>query len=92
IPVHVVEHHSDVLEILHAAIRRKKLPFEGLKIIHIDAHPDLALNADLSRRVVFQPRELYKLLEMSEGGIAEFLLPAVYQGHISHISWIKPNW
>lgn len=42
--------------------------------------------------LVFQPEELYDTLDESISGIAEFLLPLVYGGHVNHIAWIKPHW
>mmetsp|Transcript_22571 Transcript_22571/g.29300 ORF Transcript_22571/g.29300 Transcript_22571/m.29300 type:complete len:385 (+) Transcript_22571:2-1156(+) len=42
--------------------------------------------------MVFQPQKLYDILDDSEGGIAEFILPAFYAGHLSHVWWLRSPW
>lgn len=41
---------------------------------------------------VFNKEIFYQTLDNSECGIAAFILPTVYAGHINHIVWIKPQW
>ncbi|KAG7376287.1 hypothetical protein PHYBOEH_001637 [Phytophthora boehmeriae] len=41
---------------------------------------------------IFEPDKLYDLLDESVAGIAEFLLPLVFAGHVNQITWIKPSW
>eukprot|EP00051_Salpingoeca_urceolata_P022139 m.355204 g.355204 ORF g.355204 m.355204 type:complete len:57 (-) comp19922_c0_seq4:1795-1965(-) len=45
--VHVCEDHDELLRIVHRCIGSKRLPFEGLRLFHFDAHPDLLLPLDL---------------------------------------------
>jgi len=73
-------------------IRQKKLQFENLSLLHFDAHPDLAFPIDIDANIIFQPRELYDQLDASEAGIASFIIPLVYAGHVDHLIWIKPHW
>lgn len=103
------------------AIRQRGLPFEGIHVLHFDAHPDLSFPRCVDPALVFQPAELYDALDesvsgdakaystfvfsllslaryslsdcvLTGAGIAEFLLPLVYAGHVNQITWIKPHW
>ena len=47
-------------------------------MVHFDAHPDLSFPTDAPADVVFRPHQLYELLDESEAGIAEFLLPLAH--------------
>lgn len=76
---HVVDDHCDALRHIHAAIRQGALPFTGLRMMHWDAHPDLMVTPDMPAATCFCPHDLYDALEAAEGGIAEWILPLVYQ-------------
>ena len=78
--------------ILSQAIRRHKLPFQGLHLVHLDAHPDLSFPSTADASVVFDPQRLYELLDESESGIAEFLLPLLYAGHVNRLTFIPSVW
>mmetsp|Transcript_16882 Transcript_16882/g.19153 ORF Transcript_16882/g.19153 Transcript_16882/m.19153 type:complete len:341 (+) Transcript_16882:192-1214(+) len=41
---------------------------------------------------VYNTEKLYEALELSQSGIAEFITPAVYAGHINCMTWIRPPW
>lgn len=77
--VFVVDDHCDALSKIHAGIRRGALPFSGLSALHFDAHPDLMVTPDMPAATCFRPQELYRTLAAAEGGIAEWILPLVYQ-------------
>lgn len=77
--VHVVDDHCDALSKIHGAIRVGALPFSGLSVLHFDAHPDLMVTPDMPAGTCFHPEELYHTLATAEGGIAEWILPMVYQ-------------
>ena len=91
-PVAIVDDHHDALLHIHRLIRRKRLAFERATMVHIDAHPDLMVPPTMEARDVFEPRRLYAALEESSGGIAEWILPLVFAGHISRVVWIRPGW
>lgn len=76
---HVVDDHCDALRHIHAAIRKGALPFTDLRMMHWDAHPDLMVTPDMPAATCFCPHDLYDALEAAEGGIAEWILPLVYQ-------------
>lgn len=38
------------------------------------------------------PQVLYEVLFESEGGNAEFILPAVFAGHVTRVAWVRPPW
>jgi len=41
---------------------------------------------------VRDPQALYEVLDESEGGNAEFILPAVFAGHVTRVTWVRPPW
>lgn len=76
---YIVDDHCDALSKIHIAIRRGSLPFKGLSALHFDAHPDLMVTPDMPAETCFSPHALYDTLAEAEGGIAEWILPLVYQ-------------
>jgi len=91
IPVSVVDEHCDTLESIHHAIRSKYLPFE-FRLVHFDAHPDMCVTSKMCADTVFEPRKMYDVLDKSEGGIAEWIVPLIYGGHVKEVVWVKPEW
>ena len=47
IPLEIVDDHNRALDFIYKLIARKKIPFNGLTLVHYDSHPDLAPPADL---------------------------------------------
>jgi len=69
------------------------MPFDGLTMVHLDAHPDLSASATMPAETVFKdPHEVYFALRSDPGGIAQWILPAVYGGHFSCVWWVRPSW
>eukprot|EP00116_Pleurobrachia_bachei_P007237 sb/3467499/ len=87
IPMEIVDDHNRALDFIYKLIARKKIPFNGLTLVHYDSHPDLAPPADLP---IEQFSDRSTLLE--ELSISDWILPAVYMGHISRVVWVKPHW
>lgn len=93
ISVYICEYHDEALRCLHHAIRRKRVPFENLTMVHLDAHPDLSTSVTMPADIVFDdPQELYFNLRSDSGGIASWILPAVYGGHFRCVWWVRPSW
>ncbi|RHY43274.1 hypothetical protein DYB37_003561 [Aphanomyces astaci] len=88
----VVDDHHHVLEPIHQAIRKRTLPFSNWTLVHFDAHPDLAFPRDIPASCVFTPSALYDALDSSEAGIASFILPLAFAGHMGSLVWVKPPW
>ena len=86
LPVHVVEDHDEALVHIYRLIGSKKLSFSGNCLVHFDSHPDLLL-PDMMADEVFNKDVLFARIS-----IADWIMPAVYAGHISHIVWLKPFW
>lgn len=107
VPIVVVESHSRGCESYHALLRQDVVPFTPVTIIHVDSHPDMMLptipfkryanveegddddDEDLAR---WCEEELYAYLDSSTGGIAEWLLPLCYQGHVKRLVWLRARW
>ncbi|CAE7884620.1 unnamed protein product [Symbiodinium microadriaticum] len=53
----------------------------------ISAFGDARLEAD---RIYDSPLEVYAALREEDGGIAQWILPAVYGGHLSSVWWVRP--
>ncbi|CAM9250788.1 unnamed protein product [Chrysoparadoxa australica] len=90
--VFVVEDHCDALQYIHKGLKEGLLPFEGLAMMHLDAHPDLMVTSDMDAEVCFKPHDLYEVLASSECGIAEWILPLVYERHLAQLWWIRSPW
>ncbi|XP_013401052.1 UPF0489 protein C5orf22 homolog [Lingula anatina] len=87
IPVVVVENHNEALPHIYRSIGSKHLPLKGITLIHLDAHPDLLIPKDITADQVFDKEKLFESLS-----IENWIIPAVYAGHITDIVWVKPPW
>jgi len=88
----VVDDHCDVIPFLQAAFRRKLLPVTGrLAMVHLDAHPDLAVPAAASMAALEDVDKLYDVL-CEEGGISEFILPLFANGLLGQVTWVRSPW
>ena len=87
IPLHVVEDHNHALEHIYRAIGRKKLSFSEICLVHFDAHPDLLCPENMPSEMVYSKEELFDCLSISD-----WILPAVYAGHLGSVIWLKPPW
>ncbi|CAJ1440802.1 unnamed protein product, partial [Effrenium voratum] len=93
LPVFICEYHDEALRCLHFGIRRFKVPFEGLSMVHLDAHPDLSASTTMPAELVMEdPRQACDALRADLGGIAQWILPAVYAGHLRSVWWVRPDW
>lgn len=86
LPVHVFEDHDEALVHIYRFIGSKKLTFSGNCLVHFDSHPDLLL-PDMMADEAFNKDALFAQIS-----IADWITPAVYAGHLSHIVWLKPSW
>lgn len=87
LPVEVCESHEDALYHIQRAIASKYLPFQGITMVHLDSHPDLTIPMKMPADLVFNPEKLFEQIS-----IADWILPAVYAGHIRRLVWVKPEW
>ncbi|XP_065915176.1 UPF0489 protein C5orf22 homolog [Dysidea avara] len=86
IPVYVCEDHHEVLPHIYRAIGSRHLPFTGTVLVHFDAHPDLLL-PDILADDCYNKEILFETIS-----IGDWILPAVYAGHLSAIIWYKMDW
>ncbi|XP_018027571.1 UPF0489 protein C5orf22 homolog [Hyalella azteca] len=87
VAVHIVEDHNDALCHIYAAIAKKRIPFSNNFLIHFDSHPDLLLPENLVKSQVYDKNVLFDRLS-----IENWIMPAVFAGHVDTILWIKPPW
>ncbi|XP_010218822.1 PREDICTED: UPF0489 protein C5orf22 homolog, partial [Tinamus guttatus] len=87
LPVRVVEDHQDVLPFIYRAIGSKHLPASNISFVHLDSHPDLLIPVNMPADTVFDKEALF-----SELSIENWIMPAVYAGHISQVIWLHPPW
>ena len=87
IPVWLCEYHQEVLRYIYRGIGSKYLPFSGITMLHFDSHPDLMAPLDMKAESVFDKEVLFDVIS-----IADWILPAVYAGHIKKVIWIKAPW
>lgn len=94
----VVESHHHILEHIHHVLRHKHLLGHSWSMLHFDSHPDLACpNPSIPAAACFQPRrqwpdkDLYELLDSTNTGMAEWILPLVLSADLDKVEWIRPN-
>ncbi|EGW01611.1 UPF0489 protein C5orf22 homolog [Cricetulus griseus] len=87
LPVWVVEDHQEVLPFIYRAIGSKHLPASNIRFLHFDSHPDLLIPVNMPADTVFDKEALF-----GELSIENWIMPAVYAGHFSHIIWLHPTW
>jgi hypothetical protein len=96
VDVVIVEAHHHCLEHIHAVLRKKKI-FRRWRMVHFDAHPDLACPAIpviacyTPRQPIDGEKNLYELLDARASGIAEWILPLTLAAQLQTIEWIKPE-
>lgn len=87
IPIFIVENHNEVLEFVYRCFGAKYLPFQNNKIIHFDSHPDMTIPRNMPANYVFDKEKLLDTVS-----IENWMMPAVYAGHLNELVWIKPHW
>lgn len=80
----MVEDHNDVLQFIYRCLGARRIPFTGNKIIHFDSHPDMTIPKNMPAEYI---KDKDKLLDALS--IENWLMPAAYAGHFSHLVWIK---
>ncbi|XP_075350101.1 UPF0489 protein C5orf22 homolog isoform X2 [Mycteria americana] len=78
---------SLVLPFIYRAIGSKHLPASNINFVHLDSHPDLLIPVNMPADTVFDKEALF-----SELSIENWIMPAVYAGHISQVVWLHPPW
>ncbi|KGL92413.1 UPF0489 protein C5orf22, partial [Charadrius vociferus] len=76
-----------VLPFIYRAIGSKHLPASNISFVHLDSHPDLLIPVNMPADTVFDKETLF-----SELSIENWIMPAVYAGHISQVVWLHPPW
>lgn len=87
IPVHVVEPHCDALAHIYRAIGSKKLDFDGLLMVHLDAHPDLVIPPKFEPQRIRDREHVFSSID-----IESWIMPAVFAGHFDRVLWVRSPW
>jgi hypothetical protein len=88
LPIVVVGSHDRALAHWFAAARAGRLPRRGVTVVHVDAHPDLALpRGPLPSGWPESPAAVLRHVD-----IASFQLAAVRAGLVGEVVWLRPEW
>ncbi|TPP65282.1 hypothetical protein FGIG_11201 [Fasciola gigantica] len=87
ISVVIVEAHNEALSYIYRLIGSKRIPFSGLKLLHLDSHPDLGIPEIKASEIRQDPEKL-----LCKVSIENWIMPMVYAGHIDHVIWLHPPW
>lgn len=87
IPIFIVENHNEVLEFIYRCFGARYLPFQNNRIVHFDAHPDMTVPRNMPADYVLDKVRLFDAIS-----IENWIMPAVYAGHITELVWLKPPW
>lgn len=92
IPIYIMEEHHQAFYLWYQAVEKGIMPEFDNILIHIDAH------SDLEPPVVRQPfktiiksKENVKNYTFSELGIANFIIPAIYEKLFNGYAWVYPD-
>jgi len=93
LPIFVVDEHNDAMLPFLDALKSKKLPKSGVKMLHYDSHPDLGnipksspFVKDLARGKVNKDG-LHKLTD-----IATWITPLALGGFVDEVIWVAGSW
>jgi hypothetical protein len=90
--VFVIEEHTEALEVLSLAARRRLVNLNDCTLVHLDSHPDLSCFELIGPEHIRDRTELCHRLRNSEDGISSFILPGIAMGLVRDVIWIKPPW
>lgn len=90
--VFVIEEHTEALEVLSLAARRRLIKIKDCTFVHLDSHPDLSCFENIGPEHIKDRAELCHRLRNSEDGISSFILPSLAMGLLDSVIWIKPPW
>lgn len=90
IPTVIIEEHNEAFLVWHWARQKGLIEARSNSLIHIDAHSDLA-TPRLRRSIhdLQESVESHRHFTYNELTISTFIMPAVYQGLIDEIHWVK---
>lgn len=83
----MVEYHNEVLPFIYRNIGSKHLPLEDITFLHFDSHPDMLIPKEMPAEYVYDKEKLFDSIS-----IEDWILPAVYGGHLNNLMWMKPPW
>ena len=89
----LVEDHCDIVPFIQSLLRAKKIKNVPNRMLHFDSHPDLSLPTNQTNTHDWKDlNKLWDILNQSESGISEFVIPLVCSNIISTVTWVKPRW
>lgn len=95
-PAYIIDkHHDALLPIFGGIFDTQTLPSTGLKLLHLDSHPDMACLPDNTPKTLmaglhkgaYNHTHLHKKCD-----IATWVLPLVLGGHVDEVVWMCSWW
>ena len=89
VPLFIFEEHHEAFFVWNYSIMNNLIPRFNNTLLHVDEHSDMAV-PHFNYSINFLKDELQKIYEFTynELTIANFIIPAIYQGIYSHLYWL----
>lgn len=90
IPLFIMEEHHEAFYIWNYAVAQQLIKPSNNTLLHVDEHSDLELPI-LANPVKSATESLEKLFDFTYGelSIADFIIPAMYQGIFNQLYWMR---
>lgn len=89
IPCFIAEDHHEVLPFYFYLAKHKKISMASApSMIHFDSHPDLSMPKS-STNLWHSAHSLFYDVLITQGCIAEWLMPLLYSGVLSKVVWLR---
>jgi hypothetical protein len=89
IPTVILEEHHEAFFVWEAARARGSMPYEGVSLLHVDAHSDLSCPCLKTSLRDLQGVDACREFTYRELTVSSFMLASIYRGHFGRVHWVQ---